>query len=129
MALGGDEHPTRPLAEALAERAGAGCRVRVLLDRDDVGDPYGSRIVNAGAARFLAQGGVTVHHDSKKRLLHSKFILLDEDKLVIGSHNWTEGSYFEYRDLSFLIEDATAVQSWRGRFDALFSESEAYSVS
>lgn len=126
MALGGSEHPTRKLVDTLVERAAAGCRVRVLLDRDDVGDPYGSRLINADAARFLSENGVTVHHDKAERLLHSKLILLDDDKLVIGSHNWTAGSYLSYRDLSFLVEGKDAMKDWRGRFEALWAESFPY---
>jgi PLD-like domain/Helix-hairpin-helix motif len=126
MAFGGEDHPTRPLLEALVRKASVGCRIRVLLDRDDVGDPYGSRIVNSHAARYLSENGVTVHHDKATSLLHSKFILLDTDRLVIGSHNWTAGSYMSYKDVSFVIKGGNAVNSWQSRFDALWSSSMPY---
>ena len=128
LALGGDDHPTRRLADALVARAQAGCQVRVLLDRDDIGDPYGSRYVNSAAAQYLSQRGVTVHHDRRERLLHSKFVLLDDTRMVIGSHNWTAGSYFSYRDLSFVIDGADVVASWRTRFEALWAQSFPYAA-
>lgn len=126
MALGGPDHPTRPLVDALAKKQENGCKVRVLLDRDDIGDPYGSRFINSHAARYLAEHGVTVHHDQGNRVLHSKFVLLDDARLVIGSHNWTDGSYLKYRDLSFVLDVRNAANTWSDRFDALWKVSTPY---
>lgn len=121
MALGGPAHPTRQLVDLLVRKAAEGCRVRVLLDRDDEDDPYGSRLVNAAAARYLAERGVTVRYDRPEQLLHSKFLVLDGEVAVVGSHNWTTGSFFTYRDLSVIVR-GKAAGLWKTRFAALWSQ-------
>lgn len=120
MALGASTHPTRKLLDSLVQKAAAGCQVRVLLDRDDHDDPYGSRLINASAANFLAAQGVQVRFDSPGLLLHSKFVLIDTTWAVVGSHNWTMGSFFDYRDLSLCLRGTSVVSAWRERFESLW---------
>jgi phosphatidylserine/phosphatidylglycerophosphate/cardiolipin synthase-like enzyme len=127
--LGGTNHPTRRLLELLVRKAAAGCRVRVLLDRDDQGDPYGSNVVNEPAARYLSRGGVQVRFDRPDMLLHSKFVVVDDDTAVVGSHNWTTGSFLTYRDLSIALRGGDAVALWKHRFEALWAESEPFDPS
>lgn len=126
MALGGEDHPTRTLLEKLVAKAKQGCRVRVLLDRDDVDDPYGSRFINVEAARFLKGAGIPVRSDKVERLLHSKFVLLDQEITMVGSHNWTNGSFFVYRDLSLLLKGDQVQPIWQQRFDSLWKQGEAF---
>jgi hypothetical protein len=120
IALGDEAHPTRKLLEKLREKSDQGVKVRVLMDRDNPDDPYGSRIINVRAARFLAGHGVAVRTDRRDQLLHSKFVLIDDDQVVIGSHNWTSGSYFDYQDLSLVLRGAAPNRAWKQRFSRLW---------
>jgi len=124
VALGGATHPTRHLLDVLTAKAAEGCQVRVLLDRDDEGDPYGSSVVNEPAARYLSERGVQVRWDQPRVLLHAKFVVIDRAAAVIGSHNWTAGSFFTYRDLSVVVRGETATALWKSRFEELWAEGQ-----
>ena len=128
MGLGDEKHPTRALLDTLIQKASDGLDVKVLVDRDAEDDPYGSRLINARAARYLTENGVQVKTDQTDRLLHSKFVLIDEDTTIIGSHNWTTGSYFLYKDISFLVKGAAVKSFWSTRFDELWSTGELVEV-
>jgi DNA uptake protein ComE-like DNA-binding protein len=122
MALGAEGHPTRTLVAELVAAKERGVKVRVLLDRDRPSDPYHSTIINSAASMFLTKAGVSCRHDSGEQLLHSKFLLVDGDTAVVGSHNWTEGSYFEMDDLSLVMHGAAFGQELAQRFESLWQK-------
>ncbi len=80
-------------------------------------------MVNTRAKNFLAANGVPVKFDSEERLLHSKFVVVDGQTVVVGSHNWSIGSFFEFDDVSLAIASATLAQEFTGRFDLLWQGS------
>ncbi|MEO0997672.1 MAG: phospholipase D-like domain-containing protein, partial [Pseudomonadota bacterium] len=120
VSLTGPTHPSGELLALLADAHDAGRAVRVLVDRDGDDDPYGSRIINAAAIEFLAERGVPVRTDSAENLLHSKFVVIDERLAVLGSHNWTAGSYFRYHDTSVAIDSAEFAATLGERFQTLW---------
>lgn len=117
-------HPTRRLLDALIRARDNGAAVRVLVDRDRPEDPYLSSVINAAAIAYLAEGGVAVRSDLPEQLLHSKFVLIDDDLALIGSHNWTAGSYFRFDDLTLAIRSAPLVRAQRRRFGGLWSAAQ-----
>lgn len=125
MALGGQGHPTRKLVDALIARRRRGVKVQVLLDEDRKKDPYLSTIINSKARKYLEAGGVEVRYDLSFKLFHSKFLAIDDDVAVIGSHNWTTGSLFEADDLSVTIKSRAFNQVLRKRFDKLYAAAHA----
>jgi phosphatidylserine/phosphatidylglycerophosphate/cardiolipin synthase-like enzyme len=121
---GGENHPTRLLLTALRDAKAAGADVRVLLDRDRRDDPYMSTVINSPARKWLREAGVACRFDSGARLLHSKFVLIDAATAIVGSHNWTAGSYAEFDDLSLRIDSASlAAELWQ-RFEVLWSRGD-----
>lgn len=126
IALPKPDHPTHILLDALAQKAEGGCTVQVLVDQDGKDDPYKSRLINADAVAFLTAHGVDVKADATDRLMHSKFVVIDDEVVVIGSHNWTAGSFFHYADVSMVISGSQACQFWRTRFDSLWSIAETF---
>jgi phosphatidylserine/phosphatidylglycerophosphate/cardiolipin synthase-like enzyme len=129
IALPAPEHPTRRLLDALAKRAAKGCKVRVLVDQDGKDDPYGSRLINAGSVQFLAAHGVETRGDATESLLHSKFVVIDRELVVIGSHNWTAGSFFNYSDLSVVISGRDAGKIWIERFERVWSRAGEFNLA
>ncbi len=121
VAMPGAEHPTHELIDALIAAQARGVQVQVLLDRDRASDPYRSTVINRRAALHLAAGGVAVREDSAERLLHSKFLLFDDHTVVLGSHNWSAGSYFGFDDVSLAVHAPPLAAQLRERFDALFA--------
>ncbi len=91
--------------------------MRALLDRDDKGDPCLSTVINSAARRFLTAAGVTCRSDSGAKLLHSKYLVIDRQRVVMGSHNGSAGSYGRFDDLTLAVEGETLANQVLGRFD------------
>ena len=121
IALPVEDHPTRQLLDALVEARARDVRVRVLVDRDRPSDPYNSTVINAAAIAFLLDGGVTVRVDASRKLLHSKFLVIDANHTIMGSHNWSAGSYFGFDDLSVDVESSALARITRQRFQTLWA--------
>jgi hypothetical protein len=121
IALTSPNHPTATLLDAVAAAQARGVAVRVLVDSDRKEDPYRSSVINAPAVRRLRTAGVPVRTDASDHLLHSKFLVVDEDTALVGSHNWSAGSYYQFDDLTLLLRGATLNAELRERFDQLWS--------
>jgi DNA uptake protein ComE-like DNA-binding protein len=122
IALPEPTHPTRLLLEALVAAHNRGVAVRVLLDADRPEDPYRSSVINAPAQAYLTAAGILVQFDTTERLLHSKYLVADGSLVILGSHNWSAGSYFAYDDLSLVIQSVELAQTLTARFAALWQE-------
>ncbi len=122
IALPEPTHPTRLLLEALVAAHNRGVAVRVLLDADRPEDPYRSSVINAPAQVYLTAAGIPVQFDSTERLLHSKYLVADGSLVILGSHNWSAGSYFAYDDLSLVIQSVELAQTLSARFVSLWQE-------
>jgi len=117
IAAPNEEHPTFKLVDALRRAHNRGIKVRVLMDRDNKNDPYNSTIINSDARRFFRDAGVPCRSDSSNRLLHSKYLIVDGELVVLGSHNWSAGSYFGFDDLTLAIASPDLAAQLGGRFD------------
>lgn len=122
IALPEPTHPTRLLLEALVAAHERGVAVRVLLDADRPEDPYRSSVINAAAQAYLSAADIPVQFDSTERLLHSKYLVADGSLVIMGSHNWSAGSYFAYDDLSLVIQSVELAQTLTARFASLWQE-------
>lgn len=121
IALTTPNHPTSKLLFAVKAAHERGVAVRVLVDSDRREDPYLSTVINKPAMDYLRAAGVPVRQDAPDKLLHSKCLIIDDGLLLIGSHNWTAGSYFQFDDLTLAIRSAPMVALQRQRFDALWA--------
>jgi hypothetical protein len=119
-----EDHPSRRLLDALITAQTRGVKVRVFVDKDAKKDPYLSTIINTPAKRYLEEHNVPCRFDEEKRLLHSKFLVIDSSVVIIGSHNWTAGSYFEFADLSLVISSQKLGQQLVQRFTKLWEGSQ-----
>ena len=120
IACPSETHPTRKLLDALGAARARGVAVRVLMDQDRKTDPYMSTIINTPAKKLLEEARVQVRFDTAARLLHSKFIVIDGAIAVIGSHNWSAGSFFNFDDLTLLISSAELAGQLSARFATLW---------
>ncbi len=91
---------TAPLLSALAEAAGRGVEVRVLLERRER-NPLGEQLA---AFSYLDHPGIEVEWDDPEVTLHSKFLLVD-DWIVVGSTHWTKSA------LLFSVQVDLAIRS------------------
>lgn len=118
-----EHHPTKKLLDALVEANRRGVTVRVLVDQDRKEDPYESTIINSPAKEYLERSGVACKFDTRERLLHSKYVIIDGSLLIIGSHNWSAGSYFQLDDFSLAVYSKALAGQQLERFNAIWSAS------
>lgn len=116
------DHPTKTLLDQLIEAQKKGVEVKVVLDKDREHDPYKSKVINQNAKEYLKKNGVECKFDKEDILLHSKYIIVDDKYIVIGSHNWSAGSYFQFDDLSFVICSPEISVQLSERFDKLWKD-------
>ncbi len=109
------KYPVYSMTEALVDCHRRGCDVRVVLDHDAEEEKYGSHDINRAAYEYLSQCGLPVRYNATERRLHAKLLIVDGRYLLLGSHNWTAGSLYQYDDKSVFIESealATHYQAW-----------------
>jgi DNA uptake protein ComE-like DNA-binding protein len=120
-AFPGPNHPTKALLDELIAAKSRGVDVKVVLDRDRETDPYMSVVINSNAKRYLEDHGVECRFDREEMLLHSKYVVIDDGVSIVGSHNWSAGSYSEFDDLSFVVQSPEIAAALTARFERLWT--------
>ena len=107
---------------ALAQRRGVDVRVLLGGDETVASDLW---IANQVAIEFLRVVGLSVrnYRSAESTNSHSKVVLVDNDWLVLGSHNWSPRSLSEGLDDSIAICSAPMADELRGRFLRTWRES------
>lgn len=104
------------LARALAERRRDGLRVRVLLDASQA-DPDFVRRLRAGGldVRLVAPRaeGARFHH---------KFAVLDEERVITGSYNWTYRADLASHENLVILRDVPSARTFRAEFERLWPD-------
>lgn len=116
------KYPTDSLFKELLAAKKRQVDIKVILDRDEEGQIFGSREINEGAYNFFKSNKIEVTYDFDKELTHTKLVLVDDRHVVIGSHNWTAGSFFAYDDKSVYIESCSLADETSRYFDDLWVE-------
>jgi phosphatidylserine/phosphatidylglycerophosphate/cardiolipin synthase-like enzyme len=74
-----------PIAEALVEAHRRGVEVQVILDKSQRSEKYSS-------ATFLKNAGIPTFIDDKHAIAHNKIMILDGEKVLTGSFNFTKSA-------------------------------------
>lgn len=112
---------TSKIVTALAKAIKNKVQVQVILDRDNPSDIYSSHKANKKRFDELKKLGVDIKFDKKEVASHGKLCIIDQEKVIIGSHNWTQGSYQNYEETSILIESKKLATLYNRIFTTRFS--------
>ncbi len=106
------------LIDALCEKALSGVDVKVILEFD-----YDSSVVrtNTPAYEYLKLNNVQVRKDPIGICTHTKLIIIDGEKVIIGSTNWTYSALYENNETSVLIEDKDFARECENYFNDLWN--------
>lgn len=115
-------YPINAIIDALIAAKARGIEVHVLMDKDREQDIFLSRIINKDAMKKLRDAGIDARFDDPATLTHSKLVIIDDNHVVMGSHNWTAGSMFAYDDVSVYLHSAELGAVQGARFQARFAE-------
>lgn len=99
--------PVAGLLGLLGEAKARGVDVRVIVADDLPGDPHGARIVNRRARSMLQRLGVPTRRSHPDVASHAKLVLVDDNHVVVGSHNWTASSFFVHDETSMYLDSVS----------------------
>jgi phosphatidylserine/phosphatidylglycerophosphate/cardiolipin synthase-like enzyme len=104
-----------PIAETVAGCHKQGINVRIITDDGKVFDK-GSDIYS------LSRMGIKIKMDTYRSLMHHKFVIIDNQKLLTGSYNWTKtGSDFNNENV-LITDNNRIVKAYKKEFKRLWSE-------
>jgi len=110
-------YPTHSMTKNLSEACERGVDVRVVLDKDPEGGRHGSRKINLDAFEYLSKNKIPVRlYDEIEGRLHAKVLVVDHCHVLVGSHNWTAGSIYNYDDKSIYIHSQDLGEHYRTWF-------------
>ncbi|MFH0885099.1 MAG: phospholipase D-like domain-containing protein [Candidatus Micrarchaeota archaeon] len=103
---------SRDVVEALERAKSRGVRIRIIIERNVVGDD------NDAIFRELASKGFDIRYASSAyKLTHAKFIIVDGKEVLVGSHNLSNSALYKNREASVIINDGATVRSFMRAFE------------
>lgn len=103
---------------AVLERARSKIAVRVLLNIESMG--HAITKINSRTASFLQQRGVIVKFGQVGVATHAKMVLVDDQVAVVGSHNYSKGSFTRNQECSVMIRNGEAIRPFIDYFKLLW---------
>lgn len=106
----GDQNDARfeELADALLRKQKAGLDVRIIIRGDFNPRPILER---------LQEFGFDMERVRAQKKCHTKGIMVDSKRVLIGSHNWTNQGTLVNRDASLIIHDAEVTEYFQEIFE------------
>ena len=99
------------IAQAVADAAARGVKIRVLLDKSQRGDHY-------SVATFLQNHHVPTFIDDQHGIAHNKIVILDGKVLITGSFNFTKASEERNAENVLIIHDRPKlIGAFQANFD------------
>jgi phosphatidylserine/phosphatidylglycerophosphate/cardiolipin synthase-like enzyme len=107
------EFSSRYLADALISAKERGISVKVILEP--------SVYQNSGIFKYLINNGIDVSWASTRfQVTHSKFMIVDDSIVLVGSMNWSENALKNNREASVIIYSKELSKDFERIFDADF---------
>ena len=104
---------------AILERARARVKINVLLNIESMG--HAITKINNRTATFLQQRGVIVKFGQVGIATHAKMVIIDDRFCIVGSHNYSKGSFTRNQECSVLMEGGGAIRPFIDYFNLLWS--------
>ena len=110
-----------PIAQALVEAHQRGVRVEVILDKSQQTDLR-------SVALFLARAGVPVRIDSVHAIAHNKVMVIDDQTVLTGSFNFTQGAEERNAENLLIVRDPTLAAQYHDNWQQHRAHSTTYSI-
>jgi phosphatidylserine/phosphatidylglycerophosphate/cardiolipin synthase-like enzyme len=111
---------SKPIAEALIAAHRRGVDVEAVLDMK-ANRRY-------GMSWFLAENGIPVRPNGRYAILHDKFMIVDDEKLELGSFNYTKSAEIRNAENVLVIAgQKNIVRDYANQWNRLWSEGETLS--
>lgn len=104
---------SEPIAKHLIAAKKRGVDIKVLLDKSQKSEKY-------SAVRFLLNQKIPVWIDYKPAIAHNKIMIIDGQKIITGSFNFTKAAQYRNAENLLVINDAELakqyIENWRHRY-------------
>jgi phosphatidylserine/phosphatidylglycerophosphate/cardiolipin synthase-like enzyme len=104
--------------ESITEKIKQGVKVKVLFNWHS--DQRSVAKTNLYASTFLKNQGAEVRFLKNNRCCHAKLLIIDREKVLLGSHNLSVRSCENNFELSYLIPDPETVAQVSAVFESSF---------
>lgn len=103
---------SRDVIEALGRAKARGVDIRIIMERNVISGH------NKQSYHELAAKGFNIRYASKAyQLTHSKFMIIDDEIVLVGSHNLSNSALYKNREASVVIRDAATLQEFQEVFE------------
>jgi len=113
---------SKPLALAISRARERHVRLRLVLDghseAEGKDNSLGTAFVHGEVRRLDGKRGGT------QGIMHHKFVLFDNDRVVTGSFNWTAGAEHVNYENALLTDSSSVVAAYKREFDRLWERAE-----
>ena len=108
------------LSLAICAAAHRGVKVRVLMNMESMNHPISK--INTKTAGFLERAGCEVKFGQVGVATHAKMLIIDDNFLVLGSHNFSKGAFSRNQEASIVVEGREEIASYREYFEDLWKQ-------
>ena len=112
--------PTNVLMQELISARKRGVKVEVILEMKEGEDR--TTINNRQSGKILSEGGVTVIYDSPSQTTHTKVLIIDDERVLLGSTNWTYSALSNNNEVSVLIRSKEIAKELTAYFNKVKSQ-------
>lgn len=105
---------------ALVAAARRGVKVKCLLNLESMG--HAITKINGRTASFLRQYGCEVKLAPHGNMTHAKMMIIDDNILVVGSHNYTKSAFSRNQEASIIVEGREEILEFRKFFKGLWEQ-------
>ena len=109
------------LRDLLAKRAEEGIEIRIILDQSKwYGKITELSKENEKTGNWLAEKGISVKMDSLTITTHDKLVIIDDEIVFVGSHNWGSSALTKNNEASVMIRGGGAAEYYGNYFEYLW---------
>jgi phosphatidylserine/phosphatidylglycerophosphate/cardiolipin synthase-like enzyme len=109
------------LRDLLVEKQNQGVNVRIILDQSKwYGEITDLSKENSKTGEFLSKNGISVKLDSEKITTHDKLVIIDDETVILGSHNWGSSALTKNNEASAMIKDSGIADYYENYFEFLW---------
>jgi len=106
---------SKPIANALIEASKRGVSVKVLFDRSQLKAPY-SQI------HKLTKAGIKTKVDYVQGIAHNKVLIIDQDRLITGSYNFSAAANTRNAENMLFISDKKLAMIYKNQWLQRFNK-------
>lgn len=110
------------MIEELCNLKKRGVKIRIVINNDDINDSSTNML--ARACDRLKK--VTIPKTGRyKNLMHNKYCIIDNKKVIDGSYNWTNHAKYNLEHI-IVIDSATVAKMYKDDFERIYNDPRFY---